>query len=54
VPLKKIETKLKLLKKLSKAIKEAQKAGIHNPLGKVKKALDSRIKYKSWKDRNEK
>jgi hypothetical protein len=47
--LKRTEAKLKLLEDITKAIKEAHDAGIRNPLELLKKALDSRIKYKNWK-----
>jgi hypothetical protein len=49
MPLNKTDAKLKLLESVTKAIKEAREAGIRNPLEVLKKALDSRIKYKTWK-----
>lgn len=47
--LKRTEAKFKLLEDITKAIKEAHDAGVRNPLELLKKALDSRIKYKTWK-----
>jgi hypothetical protein len=49
MPLKRTEAKLKLLENITKAIKESQDAGVHNQLELLKKALDSRIKCKTWK-----
>ena len=50
--LKRIETKLSLLKDVVRALREAEKSGIHDGAGLVKKALDSRAHYKIWKQRN--
>ena len=47
--LKSVEAKLKLVKDITKAIKEAREAGVRNPVWLMKKALDSRIKYKRFK-----
>lgn len=54
MPLKRVELRHNLLKVFNKAMKEAQEAGIKNPLQKVKKALDANLKYKVWKDKNTK
>ena len=54
MPLKRIETKLSLVRDVAKAIKEAEKSGIRNAAGLVKKALDSRANYKVWKQRKTK
>jgi hypothetical protein len=51
VPLKKIEVRVKLLKEIAKAVQEAKKAGITNPIKLVKKTLDSKKKYEIWKQR---
>ena len=50
VPLRRIEFNTDLLRKITKAIKEAKEAGVRDPLNVVKKALGSRIKYKAWKE----
>lgn len=47
--LKRTEARLRLMENITKAIKEAHDAGIRNLLELFKKALDSRIKYKTWK-----
>jgi len=49
MPLKRIEARLKLLRDINKAIKEAREAGVHNPVELVKGVLDSRRKYKRFK-----
>ena len=49
MPFKKTEVRVKLLKNITKAIKEAREAGVGNPLELLKRTLDSRIKYKTWK-----
>jgi hypothetical protein len=54
VPLKKIEVRVKLLKEIEKAIQEAKKAGITNPIKLVKKTLDSKKTYEVWKQRKTK
>jgi hypothetical protein len=47
--MKKTKAKLKLMESVTKAIKEAREARIRNPMEIVKKTLNSRIKYKTWK-----
>jgi hypothetical protein len=46
---KRVQAKVKLLKDIGKAIKEAREAGISDPVVIIKKALNSRTRYKSWK-----
>ena len=50
VPLRRIEVKIDFLRKVTKAVKEAKETGVRDPAGFIKKILDSRIKYKAWKD----
>jgi hypothetical protein len=49
MPLKRTEAKIKLIENITKAIKEARDAGVSNPLELLKKALDSRIQYRTQK-----
>jgi hypothetical protein len=47
--LNRVEAKINLLEKITKAIKEARDAGVSNPLELLKKALKFRTNYKTWK-----
>ena len=49
MPLMKIKAQAQLLKKLTEAIKESKAAGVRDPAGLLKKALDSRKEYKRYK-----
>ena len=49
MPLMKITAQAQLLKKLTEAIKEARAAGVRDPVGLLKKALESRKEYKTYK-----
>jgi hypothetical protein len=50
MPLKRIETKFKLLAHITKAIREARGAGVRNPVGIMKKVLDSKRNYRKFKN----
>ena len=50
VPLRGIEVKIELLKKIATAIREAKEAGVTNPEALIRKILHSRSEYKAWKD----
>lgn len=50
VPLRRIEVKVELLNKITKAIREAKEAGVTNPEALIRKILHSRSEYKAWKD----
>ena len=52
MPLKRVQAKLKFLNKVRAAIEKAKEAGVHDPVGLVRRALDSRLKYKVWKQSN--
>ena len=52
VPLRRIEVKVELLKKIAKAIREAKEAGVTNPETLIRKILHSKSNYKEWKDSN--
>lgn len=54
MPLKKVEVRLKLLKEIEKAMREAKKVGITDPIKLVKKTLDPKKKYEIWKQRKTK
>jgi hypothetical protein len=49
MPLKRIKTRLKLLRDITTAIQEARQAGVKHPLGVVKKVFDARKEYKKFK-----
>ena len=51
MPLEKAKTRAKLLKKISKAFKEAEGAGVTDVLELVKKVLESKHLYITWKYR---
>ncbi len=50
MPLKRIETRLKLVTDITKAIREARKAGVGNPVKIMKEVLDSKKKYRKFKN----
>ena len=52
MPLRRIEVKIELLKKIAKAIGEAKEAGVTNPETLIRKILHSRSNYNEWKDSN--
>ena len=52
--LMKITARAQLLKKLTEAIKEARAAGVRDPVELLKKALDSRKEYKTYKSNDNK
>ena len=54
MPLKRIDTKLGLLRDVIRALKEAEKSGIRDAAEITKKALDLRAYYKGWKQRKTK
>ena len=54
MPLNKIKTQAQLLKKIAAALKEARAAGVRDPVGVVKKVMDSRTKYETWKSSEKK
>jgi hypothetical protein len=49
MPFMKITAQAQSLKKIAEAIKEARAAGVRDPLGLFKKALESRKEHKTYK-----
>jgi hypothetical protein len=52
MPLEKIKAQAQLLKKIAEALKEARAAGVRDPVGLLKKALESKAEYKKYKSNN--
>jgi len=51
MPIEKVKTRVQLLKEISKAVKEAEAAGVTDALELVKKILESKRQYITWKNR---
>ena len=51
MPLEKAKTRAQLLKEISKAVKEAEAAGVTDVLELVKKIIESKHLYITWKYR---
>jgi hypothetical protein len=51
MPLEKAKTRAQLLKKISKALKEAEAAGVTDAQRMVKKIIESKHLYITWKYR---
>ena len=49
MPLEKAKTRAQLIKEISKALKEAEGAGVTDVLELVKKVLESKHLYITWK-----
>ena len=52
MPLKKVKTRVQILKEISKAVKEAEAVGVRDVLDLVKKILESKHAYITWKYRH--
>ena len=51
MPLEKAKTRAQLLKEISKALKEAEAGGVTDVLELVKKIIESKHRYITWKYR---
>lgn len=51
MPLEKAKTRAQLLKEIDEALKEAEAAGVTDVLGLVKKIVESKHLYITWKYR---
>jgi hypothetical protein len=51
MPLEKVKTRAQLLKEISKALKEAEAAGVTDAIELVKKIISSKHRYITWKYR---
>ena len=49
MPLEKAKTRAQLLKEISKAVKEAEAAGVADALKLIKKIIESKHLYITWK-----
>lgn len=50
MPIKKIKAKTEFLRRITKALEQAEKGGVRDPLQLIRKVLDTRLRYKDWKE----